>query len=91
MEPRGKNEFPRIVLRWSQTSDGTWTSHPNVPSDDEMMNLIGEMFEALTAAMEQDEPDQTIFDLEILDEQVQGDEHPEALALIMNAYHKHSG
>jgi hypothetical protein len=88
MEPKGKPEFPRIVMRWTQRLDQDDQDPANVPSDDEMQNLMSEMFEALRAAIAHDEQDPTIFDLAILDEQVQGDEHPEALAWIMNAYHK---
>jgi len=85
MEPKDKREFPRITLRWTQNGQ---EFNPNSPSDEEMMRIMDEMFEALKAAIADDEQDPTILDLAILDEQVQGDEHPEALAWIMNAYRK---
>lgn len=95
MEPQDhRPEFPRITIRFVQGGDVSKIMSPEDQA--EMMRIMDEMMSALSEAMDSDELDNDSDDFEIddliglecLDDAVHGDEQPEALAWIMNAYRK---
>jgi len=95
MEPQErKPEFPRITIRFVQGGDVSKMMSPEDQA--EMLRIMDEMMAAMTEALDSDDLDNPSDDfqlsdmiaLECLDDAVHGDEQPEALAWIMNAYHK---